>query len=226
MPGMLLARAFAGFVFLFAAIAVVLFGAAGTLDYPQAWSMLAVFFGSAGAITVWLWFRDKALLERRVKAGPGSEADPMQNIVQVLATGVFLGTFVVPGLDRRFGWSHVPLAASIAGDVLVALGFLVVFLTFRANTFTSGTIELAEGQHLVDSGPYAIVRHPMYAGALIMFVGIPPALGSWWGLLPAAGIVPVLAWRLTREETFLAANLAGYGDYRARVRYRLAPILW
>ncbi len=223
---MLLARAFLGFAFLFAVIAVVLFGAAGTLDYPRAWWMLAVFFGSAGAITIWLWFRDKALLERRVKAGPGSESDPMQNVVQALASVVFLGTFVVPGLDARFGWSHVPLAASIAGDVLVALGFLVVFLTFRANTFTAGTIELAEGQHLVDSGPYAIVRHPMYAGALIMFVGIPPALGSWWGLLPAAGIVPVLAWRLTREETFLAANLAGYSDYRARVRYRLAPILW
>jgi protein-S-isoprenylcysteine O-methyltransferase Ste14 len=226
MPRMLLARAFAGFVFLFAVIAVVLFGAAGTLDYPQAWAMLVVFFGSAGLITVWLWFRDKALLERRVKAGPGSEADPMQNIVQALASVVFLGTFVVPGLDRRFGWSHVPLAASFAGDALVALGFLVVFLTFRANTFTAGTIELAEGQRLVDSGPYAVVRHPMYAGALIMFVGFPSALGSWWGLLPAAGIVPVLAWRLTREEAFLAANLAGYRDYRARVRYRLAPILW
>jgi hypothetical protein len=146
MPRMLLARAFAGFVFLFAVIAVVLFGAAGTLDYPQAWAMLVVFFGSAGIITVWLWFRDKALLERRVKAGPGSEPDPMQSVVQALASIVFLGTFVVPGLDRRFGWSHVPLAASVAGDALVALGFLIVFLTFRANTFTAGTIELAEGQ--------------------------------------------------------------------------------
>ena len=223
---MLLARAFLGFAFLFAVMAVVIFGSAGTLEYPLACTLLAVFFGSAGIITVWLWFKDKALLERRVKAGPGSEPDPMQNVVQALASVVFLGTFVLPGLDRRFGWSHVPLAASIAGDVLIALGFLIVFLTFRANTFTAGTIELAEGQQLIDSGPYAVVRHPMYAGALIMFLGIPPAMGSWWGLLPAAGIVPVLAWRLTREEAFLAANLAGYGDYRNRVRYRLAPILW
>ncbi len=223
---MLLARAFVGFAFLFAVIAVVLFGAAGTLDYPRAWAVLAVFFGSAGIISVWLWFRDKALLERRVKAGPGSEADPMQNVVQALAGLVFLAIFVVPGLDRRFGWSHVPLAVSVAGDVLVAVGFLVVFLTFRENSFTAGTIELAEGQNLVDSGPYAVVRHPMYAGALVMIVGLPLGLGSWWGLIPAAAMLPVLVWRLTREEAFLVANLTGYGDYRARVRYRLAPIVW
>lgn len=223
---MLLARAFAGFAFLFAVIAVVLFGSAGTLDYPRAWAVLAVFFGSAGIITVWLWFRDKALLERRVKAGPGSEPDPMQNLVQALAGLVFLAIFVVPGLDRRFGWSHVALAVSLAGDVLVAVGFLIVFLTFRENSFTAGTIELAEGQHLVDSGPYAVVRHPMYAGALVMIVGLPLGLGSWWGLIPAAAMLPVLVWRLTREEAFLAANLSGYGDYRNRVRYRLAPVVW
>jgi protein-S-isoprenylcysteine O-methyltransferase Ste14 len=109
---------------------------------------------------------------------------------------------------------------------MMAVGFLIVFLTFRANSFTAGTIELAEGQQVIDTGPYAFVRHPMYAGALIMLVGLPLALGSWWGLLPTAAMVPVLAWRLTREEAFLAANLAGYGDYRARVRYRLAPIVW
>jgi protein-S-isoprenylcysteine O-methyltransferase Ste14 len=223
---MLLARAFVGFAFLFAVMAVMLFGAAGTLAWPRGWWMLAVFFGCAGVITIWLWNHDKALLERRVKAGPGAEPDPMQNVVQALAGIVFLATIVVPGLDQRFGWSHVALAVSIAGDGLIVIGFLVVFLTFRANSFTAGTIELAEGQQVVDSGPYAFVRHPMYAGALVMFVGLPLALGSWWGLLPAAGIVPVLVWRLTREEAFLAANLAGYGDYRARVRYRLAPALW
>jgi protein-S-isoprenylcysteine O-methyltransferase Ste14 len=223
---MLLVRAFAGFAFLFAMIALVLFGSAGTLDHPRAWGALAVFFGSSALISVWLWFRDKALLERRVKAGPGSEPDPMQNLVQALARLVFLAIFAVPGLDRRFGWSHMPLAVSIAGDVLVALGFLVVFLTFRENSFTAGTIEIADGQHLIDSGPYAVVRHPMYAGALVLIGGLPLALGSWWGLIPAAAMAPVIAWRLVREEDFLAANLAGYADYRGRVRYRLAPIVW
>jgi protein-S-isoprenylcysteine O-methyltransferase Ste14 len=223
---MLLARAFAGFLFLFAVLASVLFGSAGTLHDARAWAMLATFFGSTGLITVWLWFHDKALLERRVKAGPGAEPDPAQNVVQALASLSFLATFVVPGLDLRFGWSHVPLGVSLAGDAMIALGFLIVFFTFRENSFTAGTIEVAEDQHLIDSGPYAVVRHPMYAGALIMIAGIPLALGSWWGLAPAALLVPVIVWRLVREETFLAANLAGYGDYRGRVRYRLAPIVW
>ena len=223
---MLLVRAFAGFAFLFAIVALVLFGAAGTLAWPRAWAALAVFFGASAVISVWLWFRDKALLERRVKAGPGSEPDPIQNVVQALAGLTFLAIFAIPGLDRRFGWSHLPLAASIVGDALVAAGFLIVFLTFRANSFTAGTIEIAENQRLIDSGPYAIVRHPMYAGALILIAGLPLALGSWWGLIPAAVMVPVIAWRLVREEDFLAANLAGYGAYRSRVRYRLAPALW
>jgi protein-S-isoprenylcysteine O-methyltransferase Ste14 len=223
---MLLARALMGFIFLFLVIATVLFGLLGTLHDGPAWAMLAMFFGCAGIITVWLWFRDKALLERRVKAGPGSEPDPMQNVVQAVAGLVFLATFAVPGLDRRFGWSHAPLAVSLAGDGMIAIGFLIVFLTFRENTFTAGTIEVAEGQHVIDSGPYAVVRHPMYAGALVMIAGIPLALGSWWGLMPAALLVPVLVWRLLREETFLAANLPGYDAYRGRVRYRLAPIFW
>lgn len=150
----------------------------------------------------------------------------MQNVIQGLAGLVFLATFAVPGLDRRFGESHVPLAVSLVGDAMIAAGFLIVFLTFRENTFTAGTIEIAEGQHVIDSGPYAIVRHPMYAGALVMIVGVPLALGSWWGLIPAALLVPILAWRLLREETFLAANLPDYGDYCGRVRYRLVPMFW
>ena len=223
---MLLARAFVGFLFLFLVIASVLFGLAGTPHDGRAWVMLAVFFGCAGAITVWLWFRDKALLERRVKAGPGAESDPMQNVVQALAGLVFLATFAVPGLDRRFGWSHAPLAVSLVGNAMIAIGFLIVFLTFRENTFTAGTIEVAEGQHVIDSGPYAVVRHPMYAGVLVVIPGIPFALGSWWGLIAAALLVPVLVLRLLREETFLAANLPDYDVYRDRVRYRLAPMLW
>jgi protein-S-isoprenylcysteine O-methyltransferase Ste14 len=223
---MLLARALMGFIFLFLVIATVLFGLSGTLHDGRAWAMLAMFFGCAGVITVWLWFRDKALLERRVKAGPGSEPDPIQNVVQAVAGLVFLATFAVPGLDRRFGWSHAPLAVSLAGDGMIAIGFLIVFLTFRENTFTAGTIEVAEGQHVIDSGPYAVVRHHMYAGALVMIAGIPLAIGSWWGLIAAVVLVPILVWRLLREETFLAANLAGYDAYRGRVRYRLAPIFW
>lgn len=227
----ILTRAVTGLIFLFAVVAVAFFGPAGLgpagfLHDARAWSMMAVFFGCSGVITAWLWFRDRALLERRVKAGPGSEPDPVQNIVQSLAGLAFLATFAVSGFDRRLDESPIPLAVSCAGDGMIAVGFLIVFLTFHANTYTAGTVEIAQGQHVIDHGPYACVRHPMYAGTLVMVAGIPLALGSWWGLLPAALLVPVLVWRLVREEAFLAANLDGYDDYRNRVRYRLAPFVW
>lgn len=223
---MLLARAIAGLTFLFVVTAGVLFGLAGTLRDARAWVMLGVFFGCAGLISIWLWFHDQALLERRMKAGPGAETEPMQNLVQALAGLVFLATFAVPALDSRFGWSQVPFAISLAGDAMIGIGFLIVFLTFRENSFTAGTIEIAEGQQVVETGPYAIVRHPMYAGAIILIAGIPLALGSWWGLIPAALLVPVIVWRLVREEAFLIVNLEGYAAYRRRVRYRLASMLW
>jgi hypothetical protein len=145
---MLLTRAVAGLIFLFAVLTTLLFGSAGTLHDGRAWAVLAVFFGCAGLITVWLWFHDKPLLERRVKAGPGREPDPVQNILQGLAGLVFLATFAVPGLDMRLGWSHVPLTISLVGDGMIAIGFLIVFLTFRANTYAAGTIEIAEAQHV------------------------------------------------------------------------------
>jgi protein-S-isoprenylcysteine O-methyltransferase Ste14 len=222
----LLVRTLAGFVFLFAVMGVVLFAAAGSFRYWQGWLLMGTFAGASGAITAWLWAHDKALLARRVKAGPTSENDPVQRRIQSLAGVVFLGSLLVPALDHRFAWSHVPTFVVLAGAALVALGFLVVFLVFRENSFTSGTIEIADDQRVIDSGPYALVRHPMYAGALVLFVGLPLALGSWWGLLTAAAIVPVLAWRLRREETFLCEHLAGYADYRRRIRFRLAPGVW
>jgi protein-S-isoprenylcysteine O-methyltransferase Ste14 len=223
---MLLARAFAGYIFLFAVVAGAFFGSAGTLRDGRAWVTLAVFFGCTGAITIWLWFRDQALLTRRMKAGPGTESDPPQNVIQGLAGLVFLMIFAVPGLDRRFVWSHPPLAASLCGVAMIAIGFLIVFFTFRENTFTAATIEIAEDQRVIETGPYAIVRHPMYAGALILIAGTPLALGSWWGLVPAGLLIPVIAWRSLREEAFLVGRLAGYDDYRRRVRWRLAPRVW
>ena len=223
---MLLARAIAGLIFLFLVIAALLFGLSGTLHDGRAWETLAMFFGCAGLITVWLWFSDKALLERRVKGGPGSEHDPIQNLIQLLTGLAFLAVFAVSGLDQRFDWSHTPFAVAFAGEAMVFIGFLIVFLTFRENTYTAGTIEIAAGQSVIDSGPYASVRHPMYAGALVMIAGIPLSLGSWWGILPATLLVPALVWRLLREETYLAANLPGYEAYRGRVRHRLVPFFW
>jgi protein-S-isoprenylcysteine O-methyltransferase Ste14 len=221
----LLVRTVAGFVALFAVMGLVVFGSAGSLFW-QGWGLIGVFAGCSGLITLWLWGHDKALLERRVKAGPGTEADPAQNVIQSLAGVIFLATLALPGLDHRFGWSHIPVAVVLVGDGLGALGFAIVFLVFRENTYTAGTIQIAEGQQVIDTGPYAVVRHPMYAGALVMFSGMPLALGSWWALAPAAAIAPILGWRLLREEVFLVEHLSGYAAYRGGVRFRLIPRVW
>jgi protein-S-isoprenylcysteine O-methyltransferase Ste14 len=114
----------------------------------------------------------------------------------------------------------------LVGDLLVVLGFLAAFFVFRANTFTSATIELAPKQKVISTGPYALIRHPMYAGGLVLLAGIPLALGSWWGWLIVAAMVPALIWRLIDEEKFLARNLAGYREYQQKVRYRLVPGVW
>jgi len=138
----------------------------------------------------------------------------------------FLALLAVPALDHRLGWSHVPLPVVVAGDVLVGVGFLAVFLVFRKNSYASAVIEVGAEQKVIDTGPYALVRHPMYAGALVLLAGIPLALGSLWGLLVLAPFTAVIAWRLLDEETFLAQQLPGYAGYCSKTRYRLIPFIW
>ncbi|HVO88613.1 MAG TPA: isoprenylcysteine carboxylmethyltransferase family protein, partial [Casimicrobiaceae bacterium] len=127
---------------------------------------------------------------------------------------------------HRFGGSSVPSAVALAGDALVVIGFALIVLVYRENTFTSATIEVADHHSVVSTGPYAIVRHPMYASALLYLVGTPLALGSYWGLVPIALIVPLLVWRLLDEESLLARDLPGYTDYQRRVPHRLVPLIW
>jgi protein-S-isoprenylcysteine O-methyltransferase Ste14 len=219
-------KAFAGLLFLLLVMAALLFIPAGTLDYWQAWTFLAVYFTSSLAITLYLIKKDPKLLARRMRGGPAAEKEPTQKIIMFFASLGFIGLIVVPALDHRFAWSHMPPYVSLAGDALVALGWRAIFFVFRENTFSSATIELAPDQKVVSTGPYALVRHPMYAGALVMFLGIPIALGSWWGLLVIVTMTPALIWRLLDEEKFLARNLPGYAEYQKRVRDRLIPLVW
>jgi protein-S-isoprenylcysteine O-methyltransferase Ste14 len=144
----------------------------------------------------------------------------------VFALGGFLALLVVPAFDRRFGWSLVPPDVAVAGDVLVALGFLVTFFVCKVNSYAASTIQVAKDQKVISTGPYALVRHPMYAGVLVLLVGMPLALGSWLGLVVLAFLLPVLIWRLLEEEKFLAEHLPGYTDYQRKVRYRLLPSIW
>jgi protein-S-isoprenylcysteine O-methyltransferase Ste14 len=159
-------------------------------------------------------------------AGPGAEKEKSQKIIQLAATAAFITVLVFPVIDHRFAWSVVPPYVVVAGDALVALGFVIVFLVFKENTFASSIIKVEAEQKVVSTGPYAVVRHPMYIGALIMLLGVPLALGSWWGLVTIIPITLVLMWRLIEEENVLAKSLPGYSDYRSKVRYRLVPLIW
>jgi protein-S-isoprenylcysteine O-methyltransferase Ste14 len=219
-------KAFGGLLFLLLVMAMLLFLPAQTVSYWQAWVFLAVFGASALAITLYLMKNDPKLLERRVSAGPTAEKDWRQKIIQTTASAGFAAILVVSALDHRFAWKPVPLYVSMAGEVLVAFGFLIVFLVYKENTFASATIELAPEQKVISTGPYKLVRHPMYMGASLLLVGIPLSLGSWWGLLVIALMMPALIWRLIAEEKFLAKNLVGYTEYQRTVRYRLMPFIW
>lgn len=219
-------KAFASLFILFLAIVALLFLAAGTLHYREAWIFLAVYFACSLAITLYLMKKDPLLLARRMRGGPTAEKEPAQKIIMALTSLGFILLLVVPALDHRFAWSRMPQGAALAGDAMVALGFLAIFFVFRVNSFTAATIELAPGQTVVATGPYARLRHPMYAGGLVMLCGMPVALGSWWGLLVIAAMLPALIWRLLDEEKFLARSLPGYAAYQAKVRYRLVPGVW
>jgi protein-S-isoprenylcysteine O-methyltransferase Ste14 len=219
-------KAFALLAAVVLAMAVLVFAAAGTLAYGRAWVFLAAYAAASVGMTAYLMWTDPALLARRMRGGPTAEQEPTQKIIMSLTSLGFVLLVVVPGFDRRFGWSHMPLVVALAGDALMLAGWVAIMFVFRANTYAASTIALAPGQVVISSGPYAVVRHPMYAAALFLLAGIPIALGSWWGLLVLAAIFPALAWRLLDEEKFLARNLAGYGEYQQRVRWRLLPGVW
>ena len=221
-----LGKAIAGLIYLVVVLGLFVFVPAGTLRFTEGWIVLALFGGSSLAITLHLAKNDPALLERRTKAGPAAEKQTKQKVIQGFASLAFLATLVVPALDHRFHGSRAPLSAVAIGDALVVLGFAVVFLVFRENTFTSALIEVAADQRVIDTGPYAYVRHPMYAGALVLVAGLPLGLGSWIGLTTVVPLAAVLVWRLLDEERFLSSRLAGYAAYCAKTPYRLVPRVW
>jgi protein-S-isoprenylcysteine O-methyltransferase Ste14 len=207
-------------------VGVLVFLPAGTLDYWEAWLFTAVFFACSLAITLYLAVNDPKLLERRLSAGPSAEKEPTQKIIMVIALLSFATIPVISAVDHCMQWSHVPPSVVILGDILIVIAYVGFYLVFRANSYGAATIQVAEGQKVISTGPYAIVRHPMYSWALVMLLGIPLALGSWWGLMMLVPAVGGIVWRLLDEERFLAENLPGYRDYMSKVRYRLVPLVW
>jgi protein-S-isoprenylcysteine O-methyltransferase Ste14 len=220
------ARAWRSLAVLALMMGLLVFVPAGTIHYWQAWVYLSIFFGASVLTTLHLMKHDPALLERRMKGGPTAEKRPTQKLVMLGTSAGFIALLVVPALDFRFAQAPASPSVVLVGDALVVIGFYFISLVYRANTFTSATIEVAKDQKVISTGPYAIVRHPMYASALLYLLGTPLALGSYRGLLVFAAVMPLLLWRLADEEHFLSTNLPGYTEYRKRVRHRLVPYVW
>ncbi len=208
------------------AFGVILFLAAGTLDYWQAWVFLVVFNLAGWIPGIYLMRTNPAAFQRRMRGGLTAETRTVQ---RVLIAGWLLSVpaaFLVSAFDHRFGWSQVPTAICLIGDVLVAVGLILVGLVVIQNSYAAATVQVEGDQKIVSTGLYGMVRHPMYTGSVIMMIGIPLALGSYWGLLTVVPAAIVLALRIRDEEKLLQEELDGYRDYAQKVRYRLVPCVW
>jgi protein-S-isoprenylcysteine O-methyltransferase Ste14 len=208
------------------AFGLMLFLPAGTFHYWQAWVFLAVFALATWIPSVYLIRTNPAALERRMRAGPFAETRTLQRILVTFLFISFLAMFVVSALDHRFGWSPVPASVSLIGDVLVATGLGVAMLVIIQNSYAAANITVETGQQLVSTGLYGLVRHPMYTGNVILMVGVPLALGSYWGLIFVPPGLVVLALRIRDEEGLLEQELSGYREYEQQVHYRLVPYVW
>jgi protein-S-isoprenylcysteine O-methyltransferase Ste14 len=207
-------------------LGLLLFLPAGTFHYWQAWLHIAVFMVTMNVFGLYFSVKDPALMERRKRAGPSAEQSALQKIVATFAFGGLLALFVVSGLDRRFGWSHVSVLLSVVGNALLVLSFVGFSVVFKANSFAASNIQAEQNQTVSSTGPYALVRHPLYDGALLMGISIPLALGSWWALALLLITIPVLVVRILDEEKVLERDLPGYAEYEQNVRYRLLPGVW
>lgn len=196
---------------------------AGTVHYWQAWVYVALYAGASALIIAYALHHDRDVLRRRMRAGPMAEHSTTQRVAMSFASVGYLLLLAVPALDRRWGWSQVSLVTVLVGDMLTVVSLASMLVVLRVNPYGAATIQIAEGQTVVSTGPYAFVRHPMYSGASLMLIGTPLALGSWWGLLGLVVLGPALVWRMLDEERFLSENLPGYSAYMAQVRFRLIP---
>jgi protein-S-isoprenylcysteine O-methyltransferase Ste14 len=208
------------------ALIAMVFIPAGTLNYWQGWAYLVVAIFVSALYTIYLVKYDPALLQRRQQAGPSHEKEPAQKIIVLFIFAAFVTLIVLPPLDHRFGWSSVPWYVSVIGDALVALSFYFFYLVSKVNTYAAANVRVEEGQRVIDTGVYGLVRHPMYFGALFLIIGTPLALGSWGTLLLTSVFLPLLYFRIASEEKVLLRDLAGYAEYQRKVKCRLIPFVW
>ncbi|MFH1247325.1 MAG: isoprenylcysteine carboxylmethyltransferase family protein [Candidatus Micrarchaeota archaeon] len=211
--------------FVLAAIVLGLFFflTAGTINYWQAWLYCAVILIPVIFVVAYFLKNDPAFLERRMRM---KEKIKQQKQIIKFSTILFAAMFILPGLDIRFGWSNVPSIISIIANAIVLASYLFIFLVFKENTYASRIIEVEKNQKVITTGPYSIVRHPMYLGVVVMYLATPIALGSYWAMLLALPIPFMLALRLVNEEKLLLKKLKGYKQYASKVKYRIIPFIW
>lgn len=214
-----------GFIVL-VVLGLLSFWPAGTFDYWQVWALLAAFAVATIAPSIYWGVTKPTVVQRRMRAGPAAETRTVQKLA---STGLFVAfgaLIVVSALDQRFGWSTLPAAVSVVGLVVVAVGFGIGILAVEQNSFAAADITVEAEQGVISTGLYGFVRHPMYFSAVIVMVGIPLALGSYWGLVAVVPGLIVLVLRILDEEQLLTQELSGYREYTRQVRYRLLPYLW
>lgn len=219
----LLIRALLKFIVGFLLVGALIFIPAGSLTFVNGWVFIAALFVPMLILGAVLLVRSPELLEKRLKVG---EKQGTQKGVVVASGVLFLAGFVVAGLDFRFGWSHVPTWVVTVACAVLLVSYALYAEVMRENAYLSRTVEVQENQKVVDTGLYGIVRHPMYAVTVWLFLSIPVVLGSWWSLLCFVPYIAVIAVRIVNEEKVLAKGLDGYAEYKKRVKYRILPFVW
>ncbi|MDO8726669.1 MAG: isoprenylcysteine carboxylmethyltransferase family protein [Candidatus Methanoperedens sp.] len=204
-------------------IGLILFLPAGTLDYWQAWIYCAVLFIPVIFVVFYFLKKDPELLERRMRM---KEKEEKQKTIIKIGIILFSIGFIIPGLDYRYHWSNVPVPLVIAANAIVLAGYIIVFFVLRENSYASRIIEVEKGQKVITTGPYAIVRHPMYLGVLLMYLFTPIGLGSYWAIIFFLPLIPLIVVRLLNEEEVLLRELPGYKEYCQKTRYHLVPFIW
>ncbi len=208
---------------LFAGMGLIFFLPAGTINYPEAWGFLAVIIFPMIFAVAYFYKKDPAFLARRMNY---KEKEKPQKLIVKISFVFFLFMYMIPGLDKRYGWSSVPWSVVIIADIIILLAYGFILTVFRENSYASRIVEVQKGQKVISTGPYAIVRHPMYLGAIIMWGFIPLALGSYWGMIGSIFVPVILIARIMNEEKVLRRGLPGYKDYMKKVKYRLIPGIW
>jgi len=205
------------------ALGSVYFLTAGTFNYWEAWVYMITIFIPMIIFLGYMLKHDPKFLERRMRI---KEKRKKQKLIVTIGTLPILLAFILPGLDERFGWSDIPLSLTLIGIILVLLGYLMILYVFKTNSYAARVVDVEKGQKVIASGPYALVRHPMYVGVIILYIASPVALGSYWALIPALFIIPVIVARIKDEEKELLESLEGYKEYTQKVKHRLLPRIW